>query len=517
MKRRSFLHKSSLLSAPALVGGIPFSAISNNQLSSFINGESDRVLVLIQLNGGNDGLNTCIPLDQFDNLAAVRPNVYIPQSEIIPVTDTMGFHPVMTGMKEIWDDAKLKIIQSVGYPNQNRSHFRSTDIWHTGSSADQYLDSGWMGRYLDTQFADYPSAYPNDDCPDPFAITIGNTVSETCQGSSGNFSIALSDPTNLASLNTPLSNDSVEGCASSTLDFLNLAIQQTNLYSEVLEEKYALGNNLSTKYADNNGLAIQLKTVARLISGGLGTKVYIVSLGGFDTHADQVVDGDTSNGAHSSLLNLVSDAVCAFQDDLNLLGIDKRVLGMTYSEFGRRIRDNFSFGTDHGDAAPLMLFGTCVQAGITGDNPLIGLDISQNEGVPMQYDFRSVYGSVLMDWFEMEESQVQSLFPHDFQYIPITNVCETISSTQNTLDDFNIKLYPNPMSNSFNLDFESGNEWVKISIYNTLGQQVKVISNRKFQTGFHSLNISTRDFSEGAYYLRIQSRNAQKTLRFLKQ
>jgi hypothetical protein len=151
----------------------------------------------------------------------------------------------------------------------------------------------------------------------------------------------------------------------------------------------------------------------------LQTKIYIVSLGGFDTHASQVEDGNTVVGAHANLLASLSDAICAFQDDINLMGLEQRVMGMTYSEFGRRIRSNFSFGTDHGDAAPLMVFGSCVNSSIIGNNPQINPQVDQNQGVNMEFDFRSVYGSILMDWFDVEESKVKQLLYNDFEYIPV--------------------------------------------------------------------------------------------------
>ncbi len=514
MKRRSFIKGSSLIVAPSLVGGVPFSSVNNLTLNSLINDDSDRVLVLVQLNGGNDGLNMVIPLDQFDNLAAVRPNLYIPEDKILNVTDNIGFHPNMEGVKSIYDEAKLKIIQSVGYPNQNRSHFRSTDIWHTASSAEEYLTTGWIGRYLDSKFPNYPEDYPNEDCPHPFALTMGRQVSETCQGFSSNFSMAVADPADISQLNFPLNNELASGCSIDNLDFLKTSIQQTNEYGDVVLDSYNQGNNLSSKYADDNDLAIQLKTVARLISGGLQTKIYVVNLGGFDTHAGQVQAEDTTIGIHANLLRYLSDAICAFQDDLTLMELDSRVLGMTYSEFGRRIRSNNSLGTDHGTAAPLILFGSCVQGGIIGENPTISIDAAQNEGVPMQVDFRSVYGSVLMDWFEIEETEVQDLFAHDFQYIPITNACEPISNTEDQLSDqFALKVYPNPFNQKFNLEFSTNDDWIKISIYNTLGQELKVITNQNFNAGEHYLTVDLQNYPSGAYFIRLQSRDAQKTLR----
>lgn len=410
------------MAAPALISGVPINSIARSAISYHMNEDSDRVLVLIQLNGGNDGLQAIIPIDQYDNLAQVRSNILIPEQEIIPVTNTIGFHPNMTGLKSLYDQGNLGIAQSVGYQNQNRSHFRSMDIWHTASNADQILDTGWVGRYLESLYTDYPSAYPNSDYPDPFAITVGNLVSETCQGSSGNFSMVISNPDNLSVLANPINNELAEGCYGNALDYLSKSIEQTNEYGDVIRSANDNGNNLSSKYDTENPLAEKLKIVARLISGGLKTKVFVVNLAGFDTHASQVMEGEPTMGVHAELLGLLSDAICAFQDDIKQLGLEKRVLGMTYSEFGRRIKSNFSFGTDHGDAAPLIVFGACVNPHIHGNNPIIDPLVEDKTGVAMEFDFRDIYGSVLMDWFEVEENRVKELLHENFEYIPILDL-----------------------------------------------------------------------------------------------
>ena len=518
MKRRSFIKTSSILSTPLVMGGISVAPIVQNTLSSLLNQDSDRVLVLIQLNGGNDGLNTIIPIDQYDNLVAVRPQVVIPENRIISATDKVGFHPNMSAMKTMYDEGLLSIIQSVGYPNQNRSHFRSTDIWHTGSDADKFLNTGWLGRYLDAFNANYPADFPNETCPDPFALTIGSSVSETCQGLAGNFSLALIDPENLSQLNTPINNDLAEGCYSSKLSFLTKTIEQTNAYGSVIQKASDLGSNASTLYDERDSLAQKLKLVAKLIKGGLRTKIYVVSLGGFDTHAEQVVDGDTTRGIHAELLKSLSDGIFAFQEDLKALGLFERVAGMTYSEFGRRIRSNFSNGTDHGTAAPLILFGSCVRPTIHGDNPEISQDVDGQEGVPMQYDFRSVYGSVLADWFAVDETIIKEILVGDFQKIDLFEGCAALStSTNETITNVvDMSIYPNPTTNLTNIEFDSKGEYIKISLFDTLGQEVKVLSNQHFSTGTHTLQFEMTNLPNNAYFIRLQTKYAQKTMRIVK-
>jgi len=516
MKRRSFLKNSSLLSAPLLLGGVPVAAISDKSFLSLLNGTSDRVLVLIQLNGGNDGLNMVIPRDQYDNLAAVRGNILLPENSLLNITDTVALHSSLTGMHEVFDNGQLNIVQSVGYPNQNRSHFRSLDIWHTASDADQFLDTGWLGRYLDTQFPGYPANYPNEDCPDPLAMTIGSVVTETCQGMSGNFSLAVVDPENLSALAAPANNEVAAGCYGNRLAFLINTIEQTNAYNEVIQGANDSGANLSTKYPADNALATKLKTVAKLISGGLGTKIYVVSLGGFDTHADQVVENDPTTGEHAVLMQTLGDAICAFQDDLRLLGLEERVVGMTYSEFGRRIRSNASLGTDHGTAAPLLVFGSCVNAGVIGTNPEIALDVDNQEGVPMQYDFRTVYGSVLMDWFGLAASTVREVLYEDFQQIPILRDCSITATYDPAAAAPDLKIYPNPFNQTTTLELTTGSEWVKISLFDVIGNELRVVSNQSFPAGLHRITVETHSLPAGTYYCRVQTKTGQKTVRMVK-
>lgn len=420
MKRRNFLRTAGALSLPALLkSGVAASPLQ--LFSQFINPDSDRVLVLIRLSGGNDGLNSLIGIDQLSNLRQVRPNVALPASGVINLTSTVGLHRNMTGMKALFDDGKLGAIQAVGYPNQNRSHFRSTDIWTSASASDEVLSTGWMGRYLDQDHPGFPEGYPNSEFDYPLAMTMGNVVSETCQGIASNFSVAVNNPFNFTYIapggNTSLPNNYY----GEEVSFVRNLIGQSNQYGAVVEQAANAGNSLATNYTGGR-LSSQLQDIAYLLSGGIGTKIFIATLGGFDTHSQQV-SGDNSAGIHAELMRELSDSIKAFCDDLELLGLSNRVLGLTFSEFGRRIRSNQSDGTDHGDAGPLFLFGECVQGGILGNNPAIDVAVDQLTGVPFQYDFRDVYGSVLVDWFGVSQSTVSNLISGGFTYLPVANGC----------------------------------------------------------------------------------------------
>ena len=511
------MQTGSALSIPLLLNGMKLSAMARPSFFRNMNGDSDRVLVLIQLNGGNDGLNTIIPVDQYSQLFNVRENLMLPETSLLSIEDTVALHPSMSNIRNVYNEGKMTILQSVGYPNQNRSHFRSTDIWTTASEADEFLTTGWVGRHFDVEYPGFPDAYPNDDCPDPFAITLGNIVSETCQGIGANFSLAFTDPFALSPITEVEAGSVPDNHYGNELTFLRTAISQTNAYTTVVQDAATAGNNMVT-YPDNN-FANQLKTVANLISGGLRTQVYIVNLGGFDTHANQVANGDTLNGDHAGLLNILSEGVEAFLNDLQQLGLDERVLSMTFSEFGRRIRSNDSFGTDHGTAAPLMLFGTCVNPGILGDNPEIPDNPSTQEGVPMQFDFRSIYGSVLQDWFGVPEAQVRNLLYDDYQYLPILKPCSDTTSTKDVFpveDNFNSYHFPSPFTNQTTIAFDAKSEQVKLSVFDDLGHEIKVLVNQKLSAGHHQFTFDASGFPAGHYYYHIQTRTRQKTKLMIK-
>lgn len=419
------MRAAGALSIPALIArGVAASPVE--LFRQFINPNSDKILVLIRLAGGNDGLNTLIGIDQLDNLRQVRPTVALPNNGYLTLTGNTGLHNGMAGMKSLFDDGKLTAVQAVGYPNQNRSHFRSTDIWTTASEANEVITSGWLGRYLNEDHPLYPEGYPTMMSPDPLSIVTGTVASETCQGFGINYNIAVQDPFNFLRITpggaVPLPPDTRYA---DEVSFVRDLAGQSNTYGAVVQGAADAGNSLATNYTDGR-LSDQLRDIAYMISGGLGTRIYVATLGGFDTHSSQVDGGDPTVGAHANLVTELSDSIKAFQDDLELLGLSDRVAGMTFSEFGRRIKENASFGTDHGDAAPLFAFGNCVQGGILGTNPDIDTEVDQNTGVPYQYDFRDVYGSVLMDWFDVPETTVRNLIYPAFTYLPIFNGCTSV-------------------------------------------------------------------------------------------
>jgi len=514
MKRRDFLKNASLasLSLPFVSNGFSMQAVSK-ELFEYSKNAEDRVLVLIRMNGGNDGLNMIFPIDQYANLTIQRPNILIPQNQLLTLTSDVALHPKMTGMQNMFNDGKLSIIQNVGYPEANRSHFRSMDIWTTGA-LDINQTSGWLGRYFDSEFPNFPADYPNANFPDPFAISMGSEVSSTCQGLMGNFSHAVNDPFNTSNLLlTSVTNDGTY--YGSHIEYISTLINQTNEYGTSISSSANAGNSLSNLYDPLNPLAVQLKYIAQMISGGLKTKVYIVNIGGFDTHDSQVDQNNLTEGSHANLLEMISDAVAAFQNDLQLLGLEERVAGMTFSEFGRQIASNGSFGTDHGDAAPIMLFGSCVNTGIIGPNPMIDNQINEQAGIPMQIDFRNVYASILRDWFEASEPSIQALFEQNISYLDILTGCSVGIAEQEALK-LKPLVYPNPTPSNVTLRFQSKGEKYQVFIMDQQGKALAVAFDGQLTTGKQEIALETSKLPAGHYYFLITSTNTRELVAFQK-
>ena len=475
------------------------------------------MLVLIQLNGGNDGLNTVIPLDQYTNLALARSNILIPDTQVLSlngITGT-GLHPSMTGLQQLFNNGKLNIVQSVSYLNPNYSHFRATDIWLTGSDANQVLATGWGGRYLNYEYPNFPTGYPNSTMPDPLAIQIGSSVSLALQGPAASMGMAISDPTSFYNLINGVQDPAPNTNAGKELTYIRQVAQQSSQYANVI---LTAANNVSSQSSmypasGLNSLADQLKIVARLIAGGLKTKIYMVSLGGFDTHSAQV-DTTTTTGNHADLLSKLSEAVTAFMDDVTFLNIENRVLGMTFSEFGRRIKSNSSVGTDHGAAAPVFVFGKDVQNQIVGSNPTIGASVSVNDNIPMQYDFRSVYASILQDWFCVPSTDLNTILLQNFQILPIvqSSACANVNIHEiNKSAGINlISNYPNPFTSSTYISFTTSGGHTLVQVFDNEARLIKTLVDREYDPGTYEVWFENEGYSSGVLYARLQNGSVQQ-------
>ena len=513
MKRKEFLKKAiPAAMLPFFITGIRMKAYAATPMLKAIaeaSAKNGRVFVLINLSGGNDGLNTVIPVDQYSNLAAARNNILIAQNKVLGLTgyNGTGLHPSMTGLQSMFNNGKVNIVQSVGYPNPNFSHFRATDIWHTATDSNVFLNSGWLGRYMEDLYPGFPVNYPNVDEPDPLAISIGYSVSTTLMGPTTNTGMAISDPTTFYQLVSGTVDPAPNTPAGHELTYVRLILQQTQQYNTKVKAAAQSVTNKVT-YPSNNNLADQLKIVANLIAGGLKTSVYTVSLGGFDTHSAQVSEtGGTETGSHADLLKKLSDAIAAFQSDLEQLGVADRVAGMTYSEFGRRIKSNDSRGSDHGAAAPVIVFGTKVNPIIIGTNPVIPSSVTVNDNVPMQYDFRQVYASVLRDWFQTDQikNDTDLLLKH-FDILPIFE--QGLGVEQRTVTTSGLmQNYPNPFRELTTIEYYTPGGRTELSLFDHTGKQIKTLVNEESAPGRFTFHLNGSDLSPGNYYYRLKTKD----------
>ena len=270
MRRRDFLHRSShALASTFLFNGLPKGASTTLHPLLNINPENNHVLVMIFLNGGNDGLNTIIPIHQYDVLSKLRPQVLIPEQKVIRLqrTNGLGLHPSLTNLNALYNEGRLKVVRGVGYPDQNFSHFRSADIWMSGADADELIPSGVMGRYLDSQFQGYPDAYPNEVEPDPLAVELGASNSLLFQGPLTSMSLAMYDPSDFYELLEDRVSEVAPSVFADKLQHVKLIRAQSQSYGKVVKDAADRANN-KVAYP-NTELANQLKIVARLIAGGL--------------------------------------------------------------------------------------------------------------------------------------------------------------------------------------------------------------------------------------------------------
>lgn len=532
MNRRKFISNTipAATMLPGLLNGFSFTAYGNapGAMLSQILGEglpNDRILVLIQLHGGNDGLNTVIPLDVYGNYYNARANVAIPQSKVLRLdgTEKTGFHPAMTDLQQLYNNGKATVIQSVGYEKQSFSHFRSTDIWMTGDdSEDKYnrTKTGWMGRYLDQEYPGYPFAYPNSKMPDPLAIQISEIPTVTVQGDVFSMGLSITDPMNIYSFNNPFHDYPLNSTAANKeLQYLRIISEKTKTYSDIIRAGYVQGKNQGA-YPETQ-LARQLGIVARLISGGLSTRVYTVTVNGFDTHKKQVNASDTTTGKHAQLLKELSAGISAFQKDLELMQLDDRVLGMTFSEFGRRIKSNASTGTDHGAAAPMLLFGKYVKKGVLGNSPEIGSEVDTDNNIPFQYDFRSVYASVLERWFCVDQQKINTLLLKEYQSLPVISgapcgLPDSIDDNNDASEKLILKMWPNPYHSYGTLQFSTQGGYTMIQQLNALGQVVKIHTRQNYQAGTFNIDVYEDQLPSGVYFIRLQTGALQKVIRVIK-
>ena len=538
MKRRNFIKLATSASA---IGLFPFQ-ITNalNIAKKFVSCEiSNRKLVLIYLGGGNDGLNTIIPLNQYDLYSNLRPTIKIPDSGLNSLinldlslgdSQQIGLHPSLTGFKDIYDAGNLRILQSVGYPSQNKSHFASTDIYNTGNDGNSWLnggDSGWIGRFIESYFYDLVNQ------SFPIGVEIGSktgslgfhgaeehglSLNIEGQDASGFYSV-LSGLGGEPPVNIPNSHYGSE------LQYIIENDQISTLYSQAISNAFNSGSN-SVNYEDTD-LSNQLKTVARLISGGLQSKIYLVKLNGFDTHFGQVQSQNDIIGDHNDLLTELDQAVSKFMLDISSQGFQDDIVGLTFSEFGRKAKENGNLGTDHGEIAPMFVFGSAINGGVSGTNPDLTEATESNNWQleTYQFDYRETLGTLLQDYLGADNYAIDSTF---FNHSTNESICENKINElvmaefsvadncfSNTLTNQNFKetffkVVPNPFSKEIRIVNDDYTSNINLELFDLNSKLVL----RKITNINKVINLS--NLINGIYILKIFFDGRSETHRIIK-
>ena len=533
MKRRQFIKLSSTASA---IGLMPFQVNASLKLmNSFFNCDvSNRKLVLVELSGGNDGLNTVIPISAFTDYQTLRPNIHIPSALYLPLNQIdsslagtnqdIALHPALTGFKDLYAADQLRIIQSVGYPSQNKSHFASKDIYSTGNDGSNWnngSDSGWIGRYMEHAYADLiPANYP-------LGIQIGSQNTNLGFHGIVEHGLALNingqDSENFYSILSGLGGDPPENIPNShygtELQNIINVDALSNQYSQIISNAFNSGsNNSTTTYPDTN-LADQLKTVARLMRGGIESKIFMVKLGGFDTHNNQNQASGDIQGKHHELMSELSGAIEAFMSDLNADSLADDVLGITFSEFGRKAQENGSLGTDHGEVAPVFAFGKPVKSGVSGVNVDLSEAVSSNnfQIQSVQHDYRQTFATIMQDFLGSNNAVVDAAFVGNINSESFTDlkIAEMIKSEflvpqscydgslnvpNETLAEWSV--YPNPFKTDVFVQSENQDLETSYELRNYLGQRV-LSGDLEFING--KAKVQTQNLQNGLYILTLKN------------
>ena len=527
--RRSFLQALGIAGSGSMMLGSNFlTASAPSPLSAAIsNANTDNILILIRLSGGNDGLSTVIPINQYDLYANARPNIYIPESKVLKLTDEYGIPTYMQSLQPMWNEGQFKAVHGVGYQSQSLSHFTGTDIFANTdltTTGFEGLNTGWMGRHFENLYPDYLFNPPEA----PAAVQIGNFGSLVFQGEETNYAFVASNIDQLEeiaetglqyNLDPTLFDDCMYG---DQLQFLRGVANVTYEYAGKIHEAYERGQN-QVAYQDNY-FARQLALLARLIKGNLGTKVYMITLGGFDTHGNQPL-------AHERLMTYLSVAIDNFYDDIAFTQQDDKVLSMTFSEFGRRIFENGSNGTDHGKAAPTLFFGSGLNgSAFVGEHPTLANPDGRGN-LEYTMDFRDLYATVMAEWLCIPIPLVeQHILGHTYNPINLGFNCSGVdfpeivysdgSPTPPDQPDSTDPTPPNPdLLNAvvhrpyyptddnphiyLELPFSAH---VDIQLFNIMGQKVGTVFNEMVMEGSREINIREgvrQNLASGKYIYRI--------------
>lgn len=524
MNRRNFLSTLPLGFA-ALSGQIrgakaaPRAILNSPLLRHLTNQQSDtdKVLVIIWLNGGNDGLNTIIPFEnpRYDTLRANTGYATSAEKKLLNfrVRDDLALNPHFGKVWPLWQEGKFAIVQNVGIENHNLSHFRALDIWNAASDTDILEPTGWVARWMELEYPLFPQELPDD----PIALNFYPAESSVFLGRRGMIDILVKDVANFVSPGyaDPEALDTFGG---DELNFVNQLFTATDKYEKRFNNLFPTPPAALVDYPQT-GFANQLKNISACIRGGLKTRVYFAGLGDFDNHFFQF-SKDPSVAGHAQCLKDLSEAIFAFQRDIEAGGVADRVLGMTYSEFGRRVSENgsWSSGTDHGTTAPQFLFGTSVNGDVYGHHP--ELDVLDNNFDPYnEFEFRQVYASALSDWFGVSP-EVQNViltpgkpnapFATEFPINGTNRKSRLIRTAGSGVEEFvensQLTIYPNPCIREMRLSLSlAESQQVTLDLFDIAGKRLRTLVSSTMPSGSTRLSFDLRGLPAGNYLVRMQS------------
>ena len=515
--RRDFLTQTGLglAGAAVMMNGSPVTAFGHAPLLKALSRDNiDRVLVLVQLNGGNDALNMVVPFEN-DEYYRVRPTIAIPKAQAINLERDHGLHPAMTSLTNVWNDGKLAAMLNTGYDNSTRSHFAGTVNWATGSgnvlgqNASTNFNSGIWGRYSEQIINGLGGVLTH-----PMAVRIGGPVS-LFQGASGNHGVSLGD----SEFINQIAERGLFDAQDSRLDpyeygvptkYVRSVANAALSYVNSIQEAATVGTNLAGTYP--NGLGNNMAAAARLIRGGLKSRIISVSIGGFDTHSNQ----GAGEGRHANLMRSIADSVSAFLEDLAEDGLDEKVLIMTFSEFGRTLGENGSNGTDHGKGGSLMVFGKGIKRGVYGEQSDLVNEIDGGGDPLAKMDHRSVSATILRDWFGLPQDEVNTLMGADF-FDPNLDFIEAkvrvSNETFDTPKTFELNQnYPNPFNPSTTISFSLSHPGhVSLQVYDLSGRLIDTLVDSQQAAGPQAVTFDAGHLPSGTYVYRLTTPSGTQT------
>jgi uncharacterized protein (DUF1501 family) len=504
MNRRSFLRTTALAGAtlPIVAGGSPLRAFAHGLGGSpFARAHvppSDRVLVIIRLDGGNDGLNTLVPYHDDEYYRArgmgTASDISIHPERTTPIvgTRTLGLHPQLAPLAELFEERKVAVVQNVGYENPVMSHFRSTEIWMSATDAGEFVGSGWIARRFEVEHPGYPATLTDA----PYAIEFGTRMSTAFQGTHGEIGVAHTEINYVPSNPAPIAIGAERARAERA--YIESVMRQASTFSRSILASESLVTKNRVEYpsvfelAEGPRFASQLAETARLIASGIQTQVYLISLPFYDFHIRQIPRERAQHDAFAR-------SVLAFQRDLEAFGVADRVAIMTMSEFGRRVDSRGSSGTDHGGAAPLLVIGTGVEGGFIGHDPDV-VNVVGPGNLANEYDFRQVYASVLGQWLgASDEGMRAALLGRAFEQLPIFR---TANDPETVPRDFLGKPTPNPAIDRVTIDIARiRSNPATLTLVTADGRRV---CEQSIWPGESTVTLDVRSLPDGVYFCRVQ-------------